>query len=583
MTANRSDSLGTLDVALALIAVDPIGLGGVVLRAQGCPDIKHVLTVLRTMLRPALPLRRLPAQVADARLLGGLDLASTLHAGKPVFERGLLADVDGGYLVVPMAERLPSATTARVCAALDAGEVVVARDGFTCRSPARFAVLAVDESASEDEQVPAALLERLALVVDIAPAAAAPSDPLFDARRIDDARARLSEVAVSDEIIRAICCAATGLGIASVRVPLFALKAVRILAALDGRTRVEEPDAIAACRLVLAPRATLLPAPADQTPEPERQDPGEPPPEEASAPAVGELEEVLINAVRATIPEHVLAKLLAPTGRRHADTAGAGTQQSSSLRGRPIGTRRGDPRSGLRLNIVETLRAAAPWQALRCASRGGDRRVQVRRDDFRINRFVQNAGSAVIFVVDASGSSALHRLAEAKGAIELLLADCYRRRDQVALIAFRGRSAVLLLPPTRSLTRAKRCLATLAGGGGTPVAIAIDSANALADGLRRKGCSPIVVLLTDGRANVARDGEGGRERAEADAFAAARRSKASGLQALLVDISPAPGPHAERLATNMGARYLPLPHADAALISQAVRTAAAEVHLARTV
>jgi magnesium chelatase subunit D len=581
MSANSSESLGTLDAALALIAVDPVGLGGMVLRAQGRPDINHVLTTLKAMLQPALPFRRLPAQVVDARLLGGLDLASTLNAGKPVFERGLLADADGGYLVVPMAERLSPGTTARVCAALDAGEVVVARDGFSCRSPARFAVLAVDESASEDEHVPPALLERLALVVDVASATVA--DMPFDARRIARARALLSEFVASDEIVHAICCAAASLGIASVRVPLFALRAARILAALDGRTHVEEADAVAVCGLVLAPRATVIPAPADQSPQQDRHDPGEPPPEETSAPAVGELDETLVDAARAAIPKHLLTRLQAPTGRARADTTGAGAQQSSPLRGRPIGTRRGDPRSGLRLNIVETLRAAAPWQTLRCASRGGDRRVHVRRDDFRINRFVQSTGSAVIFVVDASGSSALHRLAEAKGAIELLLADCYRRRDQVALIAFRGRGAVLLLPPTRSLTRARRCLATLAGGGGTPVAVAIDSANALADGLRRKGCSPIIVLLTDGRANVARDGEGGRERAEADAFAAARRSKASGLKALLVDISAAPGPHAERLAVHMGARYVPLPRADATVISQAVRAATAEVHVSRTV
>ena len=94
---------------------------------------------------------------------------------------------------------------------------------------------------------------------------------------------------------------------------------------------------------------------------------------------------------------------------------------------------------GVRLNIVETLRAAAPWQKIRQRKSGGGS-VEVRPDDFRITRFKRRGASATIFVVDASGSSALHRLAEAKGAIELLLADCYVRRDQVALIAFRGKT-----------------------------------------------------------------------------------------------------------------------------------------------
>ena len=100
----------------------------------------------------------------------------------------------------------------------------------------------------------------------------------------------------------------------------------------------------------------------------------------------------------------------------------------------------------------------------------------MRRDDFRMTRFQQRTRTTTIFVVDASGSSALNRLAEAKGAVELLLADCYVRRDQVALLAFRGKEAELLLPPTRSLVRAKRSLAGLPGGGGTPLAAGIDAA-----------------------------------------------------------------------------------------------------------
>jgi magnesium chelatase subunit D len=175
-----------------------------------------------------------------------------------------------------------------------------------------------------------------------------------------------------------------------------------------------------------------------------------------------------------------------------------------------------------------------------------------------------------IFVVDASGSAALHRLAEAKGAVELLLADCYVRRDQVALIAFRGNAAELLLPPTRSLARAKRSLAGLPGGGGTPLAAGLDAAFALTDLIRRKGQTPTVIVLTDGRANIARDGGQGRPRAEEDAISAARQLRTAGVRTVLVDTSPRPGPLAEQFAKEMGARYLPLPHADAATLSKAV-------------
>jgi magnesium chelatase subunit D len=103
-------------------------------------------------------------------------------------------------------------------------------------------------------------------------------------------------------------------------------------------------------------------------------------------------------------------------------------------------------------------------------------RVALRKDDFRVRRFIERTGTTVIFVVDASGSSALARLSEAKGAIELLLAESYARRDRVSLIAFRGTTAETLLPATRALARAKKVLAALPGGGGTPMATAIDAA-----------------------------------------------------------------------------------------------------------
>jgi hypothetical protein len=108
---------------------------------------------------------------------------------------------------------------------------------------------------------------------------------------------------------------------------------------------------------------------------------------------------------------------------------------------------------------VETLRAAAPWQTIRRSEMPGaasDARVAVRAADFRLRRFTRRARTTTIFVVDASGSAALHRLAEAKGVVERLLAQCYARRDRVALISFRGRTASLLLPPTASLLRGAR-------------------------------------------------------------------------------------------------------------------------------
>jgi magnesium chelatase subunit D len=567
--------------AIRLFAVDPIGTGGILLRSRAGPVRDRWLALLRQALAPSLALKHLPLHIADSRLLGGLDLNATLLAGRPVAERGLLAEADGGVLSMAMAERLSPATTAHVTAAMDAREVRVERDGLSLRLPTRFGVVALDEGL-DDEFAPPALRDRLAFHIDINDIPLGIAD-LFarDDDTLGATRQRLASLPVAPAQVDALCTAAAALGIVSLRTPLLALRVAYASAALAGHDTVEQDDIALAARLVLAPRALVFPEleePSEQAEQPETPPEGEtntvdddPPGEIDRA-----LDDVILAAVQAAIPPDVLAALRAGAmARSRSRSAGkAGALQKSGDRGRPVGVTRGTLAAGARLNVIETLRAAAPWQALRrrdVAADGTSRPlIHIRKDDFRLSRFKQRSQTTTIFVVDASGSAALHRLAEAKGAVELLLADCYVRRDQVALIAFRGVGAELLLPPTRSLARAKRSLAGLPGGGGTPLAAGLDAAYALADLIKRKGQTPTVILLTDGRPNIARDGAPGRPRAEQDAISAARQLRAAGMSSVLVDTSPRPGPLAAQFAKEMGARYLPLPHADAAVLSKAV-------------
>jgi len=165
--------------------------------------------------------------------------------------------------------------------------------------------------------------------------------------------------------------------------------------------------------------------------------------------------------------------------------------------------------------------------------------------------------------VDASGSSAFQRLAEVKGAVELLLAEAYVTRARVALVAFRNTGAEVLLPPTRSLARARRRLAELPGGGGTPLAAGIEAAQLLALSEKAKGRTPLILLLTDARANIARDGTAGRAQAIEDAFNAAKLLRLSGIGSIHIDTSPRTARDGDRLARAMGATYAPLPYVDA--------------------
>jgi magnesium chelatase subunit D len=568
--------------AARLFAVDPPGTGGVMLRSRASPVRDAWLALLRTALSLSGPVKQVPSNIAEGRLLGGLDLNATLLAGRPIAERGLLAEADGGVIMLAMAERLSSATTVHVTAAMDAGETIVERDGLSLRMPARFGVVALDEGI-EDEFAPASLCDRLALHLDLNAIGIRDAGEFSaNAEETAAARAQLPLIEADADQIEALCSAASALGITSLRAPLLALRIARASAALAGHSRVEQDDLALAARLVLAPRALLFPQ------KEEAAQPEQPPPltegeadgsggEDLNADIDRALDEVILAAVQAAIPPDVLATLRAGSaGRSHGRPSGkAGALQRSSKRGRPAGVLRGALRAGARLNVIETLRAAAPWQAVRRREAAGTGeesrpRVLIRRDDFRISRFKQRMETVTIFVVDASGSAALHRLAEAKGAVELLLADCYIRRDQVALIAFRGSAAEMLLPPTRSLARAKRGLAGLPGGGGTPLAAGLDAAFMLSDSVRRKGQTPTVIVLTDGRANIARDGGQGRPRAEDDAMSAARQLRGAGIAVVLVDTSPRPGISGETIAKEMGARYLPLPHADAATLTKAV-------------
>lgn len=583
----------------ALFAIDPGGTRGVSLRALAGPVRDRWLDLLRRLMPAGAPLRRVPLHITDGNLLGGLDLAATLQAGRPVAARGVLAEAHGGAVLLAMAERLPAGTAARLAAVLDHGEVRVERDGFAARSDASLGVVALDEGIEEDERPPDALLDRLSFLLDLTGIAARDAGDLsIDAREIAAARALLPSVATPDRVLEAICATAMALGVHSARAPLLALRVARAAAALDGRATVSEEDASLAARLVLAPRATQVPASQEETEEAPPEEPDQPdqqasaedqtspdpPPEQPEQDTAADkpLEDVVLAAAKAAIPEGLLAKLMEGLGNRTwaAAQGRAGAMQTGGTRGRPAGVRRGEPKAGARLNVIETLRAAAPWQPLRRQARltgsAPDARVEVRKDDMRVNRIKRRSQTATIFLVDASGSSAFQRLAEAKGAVELLLADCYVRRDQVALIAFRRQEAELLLPPTRSLVRTKRCLAELPGGGGTPLAAGLDAAAALAGSLARKGVTPTVVILTDGRANVSRDGTKGRGgKAEADATDAAKTLRAQGTRALLVDTSAQPSEAARRIAGEMGALYIPLPYADAARLSTVVRAATA--------
>ncbi len=617
--------------AALLLAIDPTGLGGAVVRGDG-PALDPWLRALRRALPMGAPLLRCAPSADESRLLGGLDVAATLTAGRPVHEAGVMARASGGVLQIPGAERLTTRAAALLASVLDGGVPQAA--GSDVRERPAPLVVAADEGTDEDVTVPDALADRLAFRLVLT---APPARTLFDepghvdrdaataAADVTAARARLHLVDVAEELVLALVETADQLAvIGGARAVLLALRAARASAAWSGRTEVSDADLMLAVALVLAPRATRLPVPDDsavtddappdqpraEEPPPESEAPeangAQPPPPDAAAPpsrppegptdastppppdddAERPIADRLVDAARAALPPRLLAEL-ARRASAAASRSGAGGRGGMTMtigtRGRPLPSRAGDPRRA-RLDVLATVRAAAPWQALRARmdggatvpapdESGGHRRLRVRRGDFRVRRHERTRVASVIFAVDASGSAALARLAEAKGAIEVMLAESYARRDRVSLVAFRGAGAEVLLPPTRAPARARRLLAGLAGGGGTPLAAGLDTARALAGRERRGGADPLIVVLTDGRANIGRDGTPGRPQARTDALVAARAIRADNLPAVIVDVALRPEPFARAIADAAGARYLWLPGGDGGSIGAAVRQA----------
>jgi magnesium chelatase subunit D len=590
--------------ALQLLQIDPYGFGGVCLRAPHGPVRERWLHALSGL---GIGLVKVPGSVDSERLLGGIDLAHTLQTGQLHLQAGLLQQADQGLVCLPMAERLSPALLAPLVQALEQGQVPPTRHS-AAPTPTRFGVVALDESLPDEAGVGAALAERLGVWLDLhelSPSdihAAWPDDSGSDGLRIRlspgawaRAREHLPQVQASDEQVQALCAAAMGLGIGSLRVPSLALRVACGHAALNGRSTLDADDLGFAARCVLAPRATQWPAepsapeaePAPQEdaspPEPPKesgeapesgaetdppQDPG-PPPEQQAEPSAEDLQEMMVAAALASLPPHMLDALMTRQGATRQQSSGrSGQTRAGSQRGRPLPPRPGRPSGQARLHVLATLRAAAPNQRLRQAHSTG--RVAIRAEDFHIQRYQQRASSCLILALDASGSAALQRLAEAKGAVELLLQQSYARRDSVCIVAFRGALAQLLLPMTRSLVRAKRAMTGLPGGGGTPLALALKMAHEQAAQLQRQGVTPILVVLSDGRANVTLQGLGGRAQAQSDANSWGQQWRASGHRALWIDTSLQPDAQAQQLASTMGASYLPMPQVQSQRMASAI-------------
>jgi magnesium chelatase subunit D len=461
-----------------------------------------------------VPFVTLPLGATEDRVLGSLDIASALQGGKRVFQPGLLASAHRGILYIDEVNLLADHLVDVLLDVAAMGVNSVQREGLSISHPARITL--VGTMNGEEGDLRPQLLDRFALMVEVT----APTDkavrsevvrrriayeadpaaftehwaPQQDALRAQLARAQqlFKQVELDDamlDLISHVCCE---FEVASLRADIVMHKAARAIAALDGRHRVTPDDVRTAATLVLPHRRRRKPFEQPGLDQNKLDDlmreAEQPQPDDGEDGQSGEPEEQLFGATAAAS-----APTLMPSVDSAHSMAGRRSNAASAARGHVVrAVPNAQPTS---LAIQATLRSAAlrePGQ------------LNVTRADLHQQVRAGKSANLILFVVDASGSMAAQRRMETvKGSVLALLTDAYQRRDEVAVIAFRGQSAQLQLAPTRSVDRAEQGLRELPTGGRTPLPHALQLALEVLASRGADSLAPLLVLLTDGKANVA--------------------------------------------------------------------------------
>ena len=604
-----------LKLALILAAVDPM-VGGVLITGERGTAKSTAARGLAALLPKAeqaktAPFVELPLGATEDRVIGSLDISKVLQDGSAQLRSGLLARADGGILYVDEVNLLPDHIVDLLLDAAAGGWVTIERDGLSAGEPARF--ILVGTMNPEEGDLRPQFLDRFGLCVQVR------GLPLLDTRiaairrrlEFDDdpaslveaaqpaeralreaiaaARSRLKGLLITEDHLSAAAAISAEHHLDGIRGDLAIIKAARALAAWAAAPEIREEHIRRAAEFALPHRTRQGKSDGRMTGS-KRVGPRDQNPSELNHNPTGTDRSSTATHQNSSAadrnPNTAVQSSFAPNPSSTAadqssfaanlGTAAAPPAERASVRwATDLVDRHRPGRRGADSSAAQRVMGVVPFEntgtlaiaetlvtAVKRGVRAGERGVVLAAADLKQHERRGPGRSHVLFLVDASGSMATRRRLEvAKGAALGLLRSSYQNRDEVALMVFRAEGTDLVLPFTRHVARIEQALGDVPTGGRTPLAGALRDAKRL---LQTREPA-LLVLLTDGRANVSAGG--GDPWEEALAACAPLRTACAG--AVVVDCEPGPiilG-RAAVLAQALGAECVALEALDSTALS----------------
>ena len=561
----------------------------------------------------------LPLGATEDRVVGSIDVEKAIKEGIKALEPGILAAANRGILYIDEVNLLDDHVADVILDSAAMSVNVVEREGVSVSHPSKF--ILVGTMNPEEGELRPQLLDRFGLqasvesiddadkrveIVKLVEGFEKNPDKFRERfgeeqkelrERIEHAKKIVNEVEISDDLLKLVADTCIKLGVRTHRAEIVINRAAKTTAAFDGRKEVTLEDIKEAMELALPHRMRRKPFEPpqldtekldDMMSDTKKQHKDEKQENKPKQRREHEHKHTPTNTRSEDANNNDIKKGKEPQKEFVFDIGGPidirvvrqkqkkDRTYRRKMSGRRIPTlslrndgkyvRYGIPKGEIKdVAFDATIRAAAPYQKERRSDTDTDLAVVIKIRDIREKIRVGKVSTATVFVVDASGSmGANRRMESAKGAVLSLLLDSYQQRDKVGMVAFRGNRADVLLPLCSSIDLAYKSLKELPIGGRTPLSAGLERGLnlLLTEKQKDEGAIPVLVLISDGRANVL---SGGNKDIKMELLALAEQARAKGIHVIVIDTEVVNKSfiqlqlgYCREIASYSGGRYYPI-------------------------